>query len=348
MTLYKTDFSEYTTGNQPSDWTERWNINDGSASIAEIADSIGGKVLTLSKTNTSRYALSWNDVGTPADIEVLVRARRTTNDNQLVRIYIRGSGSVSSESGYGVFWDSAAGGWRVHKYVNGVYSGLYLIIKSVALEYWWIRIRMQGTALKVKTWKDADQEPSNWNYEAVESSLSSGWVGVGAVYNYQYYDWFAAETDSGSWPILAPYELKNASLDLSAYYQKLEDLGLKLLTCIITTTIYSGYGIYCGEGWWCGAPLFVMKDVNLDLSAYGREIEDFRAWLRAVSNSLHDFGAMLAAADGIILKDMAAFLAATDGIVLKDMGLFMQVISASPVFRTRISQRMTSIAREVT
>lgn len=118
--------------------------------------------------------------------------------------------------------------------------------------------------------------------------------------------------------------IEDVKLDLAAYYQSLEDAGLDLETL---ATKYN--------------------DVITPLTAYGQDIDDFRSWLRAVLNSLHDFGVMLAATDGIVLKDMAAFLAATDGIVLKDMGLFMQVISASPVFRTRISQRMASIVHEV-
>jgi len=85
----------------------------------------------------------------------------------------------------------------------------------------------------------------------------------------------------------------------------------------------------------------------LGLDVKGQTIEHIMTYLAAVKNTFKNMRAFLTATDGIVLKDMAAFLAATDGITLKDVALFMQVINASPVFRTRISQRMTSIAHEV-
>lgn len=325
MTLFKTDFSEYATGSQPSDWTEQWNTGNGSASVTEVSDSIGGKVLALSKTNTSRYALSWNDVGTPADAEVLVRLRRTSNVDQLCRIFIRGGGGVGTENGYGIIYDTVVSGWKVHKYVAGAYTLLNIISKSAALEYWWIRMRIQGTSLKVKVWKDTYNEPSAWDYEATDSSLSSGWVGVAATANNQYFDWFAAETSSGSWPIPAPYSMSDFSLDLAVQANAFD--YFKMILDVV-------------EG-------FFIEDFSLNLNVVAQIIDSFKMLLEVVRNNIDDFKMLLEVTDGTIFDNFAMLLDVVDGTVFDNFKMDLSVVSATPAFRSVTAHRVSSVLHEV-
>jgi hypothetical protein len=324
MTLYKTDFSEYATGSAPSDWTEQWNTGNGSASVTEVADSIGGKVLTLSKTNTSRYSLSWNDVGTPSDIEVLVRMRRTSDADQLCRVIIRGGGAAGTENAYTVFYDNVNDRWVVGKYVNGTFSTLSAITKSAELSYWWVRVRVQSTALKVKTWQDSYNEPANWDYETTDSSLASGWVGVGAVNNNQYYDWFAAETTSGSWPIPAPYSMSDFSLDLAVQANAFDYFKM-----ILDVT----------DG--------LVEVFPLNLEVVAQIIDSFKMLLEVVLNKLDDFKMLLEVTDGTMFDNFAMLLDVVDGTVFDNFKMDLSVVSATPAFRSITAHRLTPVMHEV-
>lgn len=53
MAQYSTDFSEYTTGSKPSDWTERVNAS-GNYVVQADSGAVGGKVLRLTDPESSQ------------------------------------------------------------------------------------------------------------------------------------------------------------------------------------------------------------------------------------------------------------------------------------------------------
>jgi hypothetical protein len=364
MALYKTDFSEYAIDDQPSDWTERWLTTYGSAVVKAVDGGIGGKSLYLVSAIANYYGLSWNDCGTPGDVELLVRGKRNNSSGDVLHVFARGSGTTSRN-----FYHLCQNG-SVCKFAKNVASAYTLLgswNKCEELRWVWIRFRIQGSALKVKIWYDGDQEPAAWDREVTDASLSSGWVGVGgySVGN-TYFDWFAAETDSGAWPIVAPYEIKNIALDLSAWGQKIADFGSYLRA-------HDGIELY---------------DLKAELSTWGLVEEDLLTWLAAYYQSMDDFGAnletwatsyknlagdydvkgqkmealityltaakskfkdlkmFLSVANGSVLRDMAAYLAATNGIVAKDFGMYLQALSAVPAFKSVTAHRINSVIHE--
>ncbi len=191
MATYKTDFSEYTDDVQPSDWTERWHTGDGSATTkaGTAADNIGSKYLQV-ESNGQRYIATWDDIDVDANrdnCEVLFRFTQdsfsTTTDTG-TRAFVRGSGSDTTENGYGVSvfeTDELI----ISKFVSAAATNLSVtqlgVGYFVAGDYYWIRFRVNGTSLKVKVWKDAEEEPSVWTSEVTDSAVSGvGWAGVGA------------------------------------------------------------------------------------------------------------------------------------------------------------------------
>ena len=84
MAQYWTDFSEYTTSSQPSDWTSHFHPKD--YIVQDDAGAEGGKVLNISNgsTDNDAHALSWDTIDSDAnrdDIELLAKIRFTNDTN---------------------------------------------------------------------------------------------------------------------------------------------------------------------------------------------------------------------------------------------------------------------------
>jgi len=181
MAQYFTDFSEYTTGAQPSDWTRRF----GSATYEVKADAgaIGGKVLEVSGSRNLDF-FTWDLIDSDADradVEILFKVKHS---NQLaeMRALARGS-DTSGRTGY-------IGGNRREdniigqaEFVGGSFTDLGLVNPTSGRfpngQYLFVRFRVNGTSVKVKSWPSDESEPASWDREATESSITAaGWVGL--------------------------------------------------------------------------------------------------------------------------------------------------------------------------
>jgi len=136
------------------------------------------------------------------------------------------------------------------------------------------------------------------------------------------------------------YELKNASLNLSAYYQKLTNFeaylrahdGLEFRDLQSYLSVISG---------------FILKDGKLNLDVAGQNISDFIMGLAASKIKMRDLVTYLSATDGTVLNNWATWLTVTDGTTLKDLGVYLQTISAIPAFRSVTAHRLSSVMSEV-
>lgn len=198
--IYSTDFTEYSLGSQPSDWTEIW---DTSASSSSVVDTIGDdQALFHNISLANRNGLSWNDLDGDAD---------RANTELLYLVYnqdvtsaaggggfVRGSGTSTSETGYAVVYENAELGIR--KLVSATQSVLATTSgKNLAVNTWyWIRFRVNGSSLKAKIWAKADSEPGAWDLETTDTDITAaGKVGVCSFSagNDPYYEAFAAATN---------------------------------------------------------------------------------------------------------------------------------------------------------
>jgi len=199
MTDYSTDFSEYTTGVQPSDWTERWHTGVATGLVIADAGAEGGKLLRIDHSSAERYAISWDDVGDVADVEILAKVRWSDNLDSIIQLVLRGSGTTG-ETGYIIACHQTLQEVRLTKFDGGAATTLATISKQFYEDVWYmIRFRANGTTLQAKVWVAGGAEPTIWMIDETNSALSTGWVAHGSYRgDYGDCDWFGVSTGGDS------------------------------------------------------------------------------------------------------------------------------------------------------
>lgn len=182
ITEYSTDFSEYTTGVQPSDWTAGWNTGNFTALVQE---SGGVKYLKITNTADARGLLSWDLPGTFADGEIIAKikavGRSTTSSSYAMNmVCLRAGGATGSENNYRFALDRYLSGSAVSEYVAGVSTSLSTNASPTwtLTEWRWMRLQVIGTTIKARTWADGDTEPTTWLISTTDGSLASGLAGL--------------------------------------------------------------------------------------------------------------------------------------------------------------------------
>lgn len=196
MANFYTYFETDTIGVQPANFTRRWDTVDSTWTVESESEppSIKGKVLVQDHSDTTRNIITFDDVGTPSDSEILIRLKHSfINTDGSVLIYLRASGTLGNENGYYLYADTAFSQirWRLYKLVNGVSTllGTYIEYTISSNEYFFIRFQSVDVSpsqcdLKFKVWKsDHVAEPTEWANEISDSStpIVNGWVGFGTL-----------------------------------------------------------------------------------------------------------------------------------------------------------------------
>lgn len=169
----------------PQQCTQRW-VTANTA----FTENASGFFRMANTTATGRHLLSLDMIPASADIDLQVKVRvsAVTASSAHAGAVVRGSGAAAAENGYGAILADAAGTkvLRLSKYVAGVVSNVVADVAYTwaANEYHQIRLRVIGTNLKVKAWKDSDPEPSLWTIGdpsvglVTDSSVTAaGWNG---------------------------------------------------------------------------------------------------------------------------------------------------------------------------
>lgn len=212
MAQYDTNFSGYSAGSPPSDWTARWTTTNVTNEIVSDGVGDGGKILRTTSSADARRLLSWDAVDADADranVEILCRFKTnnvSATDN--VRIHVRSSGAAGSENSYHLRLPVVSGAnWGISKYVAGVSTavGSNVSFTFEAGALYNARFRVNGNVVRARLWKDGTNEPSAWQVDTTDTSLSSaGWVGVGrfpAAPTIEVTHFVAAtDGDTATWP----------------------------------------------------------------------------------------------------------------------------------------------------
>lgn len=194
MAQFYRDFAGEPTGAAPSGWTQRWNA----PATWEVRDDAGERYLYLERgaTNGEEYAVSWNEPGTPTDVEVFGLVETSEGQFSFVRqtlLYVRGSGAVGSEETYAAHLFVDSGGTAEVRV--GEWNGGALTAPSGAdATFNWptdtpiaIRYRVNGSTHSVKAWTPASpftdptgDEPGTWTFTFTDATISgAGWVAFG-------------------------------------------------------------------------------------------------------------------------------------------------------------------------
>lgn len=182
MAQYFTDFSEYTTGQEPSDWTKYGETSR--VYNVEFVSGVGNVLRgTYGGTNQTVTTFMWDSVPNHADSDVLLRMRFTEQGEDDFSIMNRATGASDAYRG-----DKVADQRRVSKRVTGSFTSLGSQIHpdDTAIDqgdWFWIRLRTNGSDIEVSIWMDVDPEPGSPHLTATDTSLASGQVGIGQYRN---------------------------------------------------------------------------------------------------------------------------------------------------------------------
>lgn len=193
MAQYFTDFSGYTTGVQPSDWTVRWHT--ATWEVQEDVNAEGGKKL-VNTTPDGRDLLSWDAIdgdADRADFDILMRIERTADTYDAAAVG-RAEGPDTDETGW--LWSTKGSPeLAIFRYLTSSYSEEATVTDFTLTvgTFYWMRYRAQGTSHQavVSTDKadvlpvsDTDPTPvAGWDLSTTSSVGEDrlGWTGFAPV-----------------------------------------------------------------------------------------------------------------------------------------------------------------------
>jgi hypothetical protein len=188
--LFITAFGEYTTGAQPSDWTQRHVTGDYTALVQSVAGSFSGKALRWTKTAASRQFLSWDRIPIVADVEILMRYRMieaAANADVVIAAACRGAGTSGAETAYGSTASYSTStpflGNALQRVVAGTSATLGSNLATGAaytVNSWtWKRFRAIGSSLSHRHWLNGITEPATWLETLTDTNIpAGGWTGI--------------------------------------------------------------------------------------------------------------------------------------------------------------------------
>jgi len=180
-TTYRTTFAGTEIGALPAGWSPEFVSNaDDWATVAEGSPA-GEKLLRFDGTSNGRHALSYDQVDTVSDAELLGLFRLSDLSQSITdggRLMLRGSGTGESETAY--FFNAAAGAFSIWKYVDGDSEILTEWGTPTDGQWYFARFRAEGDGLRARVWPADATEPDAWDATVQDASVDAGWVGVGS------------------------------------------------------------------------------------------------------------------------------------------------------------------------
>lgn len=192
-----TDYSEYSTGSIPSDWTRTFGTA-GTWTVVSDGAATGGKVLryTNSATGFQRKAIEWTGIGNFTNTEIHARIRFSSGYASIAEplggIASRISGTASSESViYAAILRNQS--YSIQEIINGSGASLETIAGVFDPNTWYeMKMKTLNNTIQVKIWLSSNPEPEEWTFMAITSLQQSSKVGLYQAFNTTTFDvdWF--------------------------------------------------------------------------------------------------------------------------------------------------------------
>lgn len=131
----------------------------------------------LDKTRYA-YARAKTDMNPVYDSELLVRFKMDQlGDNRNLRFWLRAddwNSTSAPHNGYGVEFNTASDTIRIvrTRQSNGIY-GLTTIDHPRTTDWQWLRLRVEGSGISVRVWKDGTEEPTDWLHQRSNSDVTA-------------------------------------------------------------------------------------------------------------------------------------------------------------------------------
>lgn len=204
-TQWFTDFTEYTVGQAPHDWSVRWGTAVNHLSVVEDADATGGVMLREDYTSTAgqNRIASWDTIGERTDVEAVMKWRASSAAAP-PRIALRASADVPRTAYHGGSQNGTTD--SLQKLVAATSStDIATASRSFESDTWYVtRMRTEGTRIAVKTWRADEPEPAAWDFDATDTSIPGpGLVGfrVFPTAGVRDFDWFGVGLNGQSAPL---------------------------------------------------------------------------------------------------------------------------------------------------
>lgn len=144
------------------------------------------------------------DAVTDVEVLALVRTGGTTNSYKNT-IYVRGAGTEIAGGKQSYALSLLSGGTLriIRTHANTTTEVASAAFAWTTDTEYWLRFKVEGTALKAKAWTYGDSEPGSWNIETTDDNLDSGWIGLGGYRSLgpNRYCYLAWRTDGEALPV---------------------------------------------------------------------------------------------------------------------------------------------------
>jgi len=215
MAQFHTPFATDTVDAPPSGWTARGATTDSTWLVKAKSGAEGGQVLEHTSSADALRLLSWDNLDSEADVELLGRMRSSYNTSTAatqLTLVARASGAAGAENNYQaqLRYSSLTNNkaLRLVRYSNGTLTVLDTVsaLNLPANTWVWLRFRVQGDQLTTRYWLDGEDEPTTWQQTKTDSTITTGgWAGLGNFANLgiRDMDYIAAGTAGDSAPLVA-------------------------------------------------------------------------------------------------------------------------------------------------
>lgn len=180
MAQFYTDFSEYsTTAALRNAFPSGWSASG--LNISKLVDS-GRSFMRLSASSSGHQGVYWPVVGSASGtVEILTRARTSSTSGTRWRIVLHSNLNTPGGSATGYLGEiGPSGAVRTRLLNNNLSTVLHTESHPITINAWyWMRLRREGTQLRLKFWREGESEPASWNLISTNTNLSGGYVGVG-------------------------------------------------------------------------------------------------------------------------------------------------------------------------
>jgi len=178
---YRTNFGSDEVGATPTDGSPAFASSGEDWSVTAESSPAGDSVLRFDSTTDDRHALAYDPAGAASDAEVLGLFRLSDLSQPISdggRLMVRGSGSSGTETAY--LFNVEADNFGIWKYVDGDSEILTEWGTPSDGEWYFSRFQASGDSLRARVWPVDATEPDSWDAEVRDTSIASGWVGVGS------------------------------------------------------------------------------------------------------------------------------------------------------------------------
>lgn len=147
-------------------------------------------------------------------------------------------------------WQAAGASTHLllYKIVGGVatqFADINLATAYVALDKFTVRIRCQGTLLRIKAWKTSTQEPNAWTITQTDAAFASGFVAFSSLVG-------------GSNTTTLPIQFKFDNLQIGPLTGQVEDI-----VCVAKTKNFDmAVSNQFKRLWWWGADVATNRDIS--------------------------------------------------------------------------------------